>query len=302
MKSPRIAVLGTKTTCLRLVEALLADRSVNVAGIITLDDSTDSRSRLPDIIEAGKSRSCPTEISASPAAAYQFLLSLGVDLVLVAGWYRLIPSAVLQSIPQGFFGLHYSRLPSYRGSAPVVWAIMNGETRIGYSLFKMSDEMDEGPIAIQGSVPVDESMYVSDILNRLDHASSLAVAGAAHAIASGAHTLFQQTDESPSFSGARSPLDGRINWSQPASVIARAVRAQSKPYPGAFSTLKGERVVIWRASPDSDAKYYGAPGQVIRMIGSSPVIACGQSSGLILDEIESRIDPIRFSLLTSRFL
>ncbi len=300
MSEPSIAVLGSKATCLHLVERLLAGASTPIVSIVTIDDSDDTRSALPELRTVAAEHGIPLYVAPDTTAAYEALAVFAPSVVLVAGWYRLIGSDVLESIPNGFVGVHYSLLPRYRGSAPVVWAILNGDAELGYSIFRLAEGMDEGPVAAQGTVPIDGTTYIDEALARLDEASLTALAGLADDIAAGAAAFRRQPDTRGSYAGARNPNDGRIDWTLTATEISRAVRAQSRPYPGAWTRLEATHVKVWQAHADDTADYHGIPGQVIRHLDGKPVVACGGRTGLVLDEVEG-LEGIRLSLLTSRF-
>lgn len=296
--SASVAVLGTKNTCLRLINAL-HDANVHIARIVTIDDSGDTRSVVHEITETGLLHGIDTLVAPTVSHAYSALIDSGAAVVIVAGWYRIIPDRILDAVTRGWVGVHYSKLPSYRGSAPVVWALINGEKEIGYSIFRMTAGMDEGPVAGSGTITVDPDAYVSDVLDALDVKSLAHLARIAQSIAEGNTTFVEQSSTGLSYGGARNPTDGRIDWSLPAQVVARHVRAQSHPYPGAHTLLQDETVHVWRASEDADIQYFGQPGQVVRMVDGKPVVTCGGGTGLILDEIEPA--ELKFSLLTSRF-
>jgi methionyl-tRNA formyltransferase len=298
--APSIAVLGSKATCLSLVERLVAQASTPISTIVTIDDSNDTRSALLELRTAAAKHGIPIYVATDTLSAYEALAVFEPSVVFVAGWYRLIGSDVLDSVLHGFVGVHYSLLPHYRGSAPVVWALMNGDTELGYSIFRLTDGMDEGPVAGQGAVPVDEGTYIGEALARLDHASLTTLVSLADDIAAGTAEFRAQPNTRASYAGARNPNDGWIDWSLPAAQIARAVRAQSYPYPGARTRLDATHVKIWRAYEDKTADYHGIPGQVIRYLDGNPVIACGHQTGLVLDEVEG-LEGVRLSLLTSRF-
>jgi methionyl-tRNA formyltransferase len=290
-----IAVLGTKTTCLRLLEAL-GDR---VVAVVTIDDSSDTRSRLSEILEHGASAHIPTIVADSPAGAYRDLASATPAVVFVAGWYHLIAPAVLAQPAHGYIGVHYSALPSYRGSSPLVWALINGEKEVGYSLFRLTAGMDEGPLAAQGPVEVGPEDDVATVLERLDAASIAAFVGVADDLAAGTLRFAPQRAEGASYAGARRPEDGRLDWSWTAERLARFIRAQTRPYPGAFTTLDGALVRVWAARLHEEP-CYGVPGQVVRLVGGSPVVACGDGTGLVLIDIEAANAP-PFSLVRTRF-
>jgi methionyl-tRNA formyltransferase len=291
-----IAVLGSKRTCLRMIAAL-----PRVDLVVTILDDHDTRSVTTDIVQAGERAGARVIVVQKHTDAYLVLDEASPDVVFVAGWYWLIPNAVLDSVPGGFVGVHYSKLPKYRGSAPVVWAMINGESEVGFSVFRLSAGMDEGPLAAQGTVTVDADDSVADVLDRLDAASLDELARIAPAIEDGTLEFSPQDVRGASYAGVRQPADGRIDWSRPADEIARFVRAQSRPYPGAFTTFRGDHLTVWAAREDADARYFGSPGQVVRIVDGHPVVSAGGGTGLMLIEVESPGD-IRYSLATTRFV
>src|SRR5690606_37671242 len=139
---------------------------------------------------------------------YKAILDATPSVVLVAGWYQLIPDDILTSVPHGFVGAHYSALPRYRGSAPVVWQLINGEREIGFSLFRLSHGMDEGDLAAQGYVEANEG-YVGEVLDRLHSAAIDKLVQIAPALARGTHVFSPQPAIRPSYASMRRPEDGR---------------------------------------------------------------------------------------------
>lgn len=280
----RIAVLGTKSIALGLVQRL-ADADLGPSQLVTWDDSLDSRSRAVDLESVCRKLSVPFTSVRRANDAYAELSHGFPDIVLVAGWYRIIPPEVLNAVPNGFVGIHYSPLPEYRGSAPVVWQLINGVEEIGYSLFRLGPEMDEGQLASSGRVPAG-SGYVAEVLRQLDNAALDELVRIAPALANGSHIFHPQPDRRPSYSSVRTPADGRIDWARSAAEIVRVIRAQSRPYPGAWSMQGDAEVRIWRASVEDNSDYYGVPGHVIRIIEDGPVVACGGNEGVILEEFD----------------
>jgi methionyl-tRNA formyltransferase len=88
-----------------------------------------------------------------------------------------------------------------------------------------------------------------------------------------------------SYGAQRTPDDGLVDWRAPARRLHDFVRAQSDPYPGAFTWLQGRRMTIWRARPYPHP-YFGAPGQVVRIDADGVHVACGEGSALTLLEVE----------------
>lgn len=224
----------------------------------------------------------------TPACISRLAAAVGAEACLVAGWYHMVPAAQRRLFPRGCFGLHASLLPAYRGGAPLNWALINGESETGVSLFELGDGSDDGPIHGQRRFAIADGDYIGDLLARAEAAAIDLLRDCLPEIAAGRRRPRLQTG-SPSYGLQRRPEDGRIDWRRSAEEIYRLIRATSRPYPGAFSHLDGDRVVIWRAAPRPDAAtVWGAPGQIVLLPGSAePLVVTGR--GLLA--IEAAEDP-----------
>jgi methionyl-tRNA formyltransferase len=282
----RLVFLGSKGSGLRLLRAIREVAPDALAGVITIDDRMDSRSALDEYRAFGRDGSVPLEVAADRHQANALLLQLKPDLCVVMGWYWLIPAPVLESVPRGCVGIHYSLLPRYRGSAPLVWAILNGESETGYSIFSFTPGMDDGPIWAQGRVPIGPDDYIADVLARLDDESVTAFRRILPGMLDGSLVPRPQPTEGASYCGRRTPEDGRIDWHRPARELYDFIRAQSRPYPGAFTTFHGTRVHVWRARLDARPAGNASPGEVVRVEGGTPCVAAGDGRALVLEELE----------------
>jgi methionyl-tRNA formyltransferase len=148
-------------------------------------------------------------------------------------------------------------------------------------------------------VRVEPGDDIAAVLDRLDAASMEAFAQLSDDIAAGGAQFVPQSPTGASYAGARRPEDGLIEWTWSAERLVRFIRAQTRPYPGAFSMLDGEEVRIWAAELHPEP-CFGIPGQVLRLTDGQPVVACGNSTGLVLTEIEAAIPP-RFNIVRTRF-
>jgi methionyl-tRNA formyltransferase len=203
------------------------------------------------------------------------------DLFIVAGWYHIIPKHWRAIAPA--YGLHASLLPDYRGGAPLVWAMINGEVKTGITLFLMSDGVDSGPIAgqVEESIQIDDT--IATLYTRIEKRGLALLRNVLAEMAKGVVTLRQQDESKSRIMRQRVPEDGLINWRQDAKTIDRFIRAQTRPYPGAFSTLNGNPITIWRAQPDPQCRNY-KPGDVFQITGNSYAVACAVGS-LVLKEV-----------------
>jgi methionyl-tRNA formyltransferase len=204
------------------------------------------------------------------------------DAFLVAGWYHMVPKAWRKLAPA--YGLHASILPDYCGGAPLVWAMINGEKKTGITLFQMDDGVDSGPIVAQSEEPIQAEDTISTLYARIEERGLELLAKSLPSLADGSAVLRVQTGAGRRVMPQRSPEDGMLHWSANAADLDRFVRAQTRPYPGAFFMLGKVRVTVWAAHNVS----YGADNAPIGAIYSNldaVGVVCGHGR-LILDEIE----------------
>lgn len=204
------------------------------------------------------------------------------DAFLVVGWYHMIPKSWRVIAPA--YGLHASLLPKYRGGAPLVWAMINGESHTGITLFQMDDGVDTGPIVRQVAEPIHEQDTIATLYSRIEERGVTLLREALPALADGTAELRQQSPPGTHPMPQRSPEDGRIDWQESSQFIDRFIRAQTKPYPGAFTLYNGERIVVWAANQWNQEASQSVEGTVLHDKGICWVV-CGKGM-LRLDEIE----------------
>jgi methionyl-tRNA formyltransferase len=205
------------------------------------------------------------------------------DFILVVGWYHMIPKAIRSIAPTA--GLHASLLPDYSGGAPLVWAIINGEKKTGISFFVMEDGVDSGAIIGQAEEPITFEDTIATLYGRIEEAGLKLVETHLPKIADGTATYTVQDESQRRLVPQRSPEDGKIDWNQEALAIYNFVRAQTKPYPGAFTEGLSEngKLTLWAVRPvdltnAERTNWLGTPVQKEIMPGT-----------LVLDEAHQRV-------------
>jgi methionyl-tRNA formyltransferase len=254
-----------------------------VAGV-TLDDRSDVRTVHREIVEFASKRELPLHSLMRRSELPALIEQYQPDLCIVVGWYWLIPSELLNAVPSGFAGVHFSLLPAYRGSSPLVWALINGEEETGVSLFSLTEAVDAGDIWGQRRVAIGRDEYVGSVLARLEDEATSLVRDVYPRMITGDVGPEPQDHARATFCSPRTPEDGLIDWTWPAERIARFVRAQSRPYPGAFTHVSGERVTIWRATAGGAVP--GAPGQIVKHDAEAANIVCGDQRALLVGEAQ----------------
>lgn len=277
----RVLILGSKQLCLRITERLTAINRDSISGIITFDDSQDSRSELPALVDLGRRTGIAVHIARDRRHAESLISEARADLCIVLNWYWLLGPACLACVPRGVLGVHMSPLPRYRGTSPVVWQLINGEPEVGFSVFTLTEHMDEGNLWAQGMVAVGPDDEIANVLLRLEAAVENTFDTLFPALLMGTAKAYPQTDVTATYCSARLPDDGGIDFTQPARRCHNFIRAQSRPYPGAFTTLEGERLIVWQARA-LDVTYFGRPGQVARVARDGVTVICGDNHPLVL--------------------
>lgn len=184
------------------------------------------------------------------------------DLFLVAGWYHMIPRSWRSIAPA--YGLHASLLPDYSGGAPLVWALINGETETGITLFQMDDGVDSGPIVSQQAIPILKTDTIATLYQRAECAGLGLLLPFLSTIGREQVSLRPQFHPNRRIVPQRQPDDGQIDWRLTSIEIDRFVRAQTDPYPGAFSVIDKKRIGIFRVGRLHSKHQMGKklPGQV----------------------------------------
>jgi methionyl-tRNA formyltransferase len=188
----------------------------------------------------------------------------------------MLKKEILEIPPLGAMNLHGSLLPKYRGRAPVNWVLVNGETETGVTLHFMTEKPDAGDIVGQAAVRIAFDDTALTLFGKMEEAASRLLAELLPRIANGEIPRRPNDLARGSYFGGRRPEDGRIDWSRPAMEIYNLIRAVTRPYPGAFSELAGEKLTVWWAIPlPAEAGSAPHPGTIRLSGGTSFAMAGG---------------------------
>ncbi len=167
---------------------------------------------------------------------------LNPDIILVLGWYYMLPKRVREIARLGAWGIHASLLPKYAGGAPLVWAMINGESTSGVTLFRFEDGVDDGDIIAQEAFEIEEVDTIKEVYNKATIVSKRILTKVFKTENFDFHP--QDKVEKQVFP-QRSPDDGEIDLSWEKDRIFDFIRAQTNPYPGAFiSNSNGRKLFI----------------------------------------------------------
>jgi len=265
--SLRIAIIGCTLSTQRCAEAI-QNTEHEIVGIFTLDSAqSEAKSRYCDLSSFGE---VVHEISdVKDPSVVSLLEEMKPDLLLEVGWSQRIPKAVLETPRLGTIGIHNSMLPKNQGAASINWALIKDEKEWGVTLFFLEEHIDEGDIIAQRSYPITDEDDINSLFDTADALSAEMILEALPQFESDSVPRTAQSPDEVTKLPRRKPEDGRINWAAPAREIFNLIRALKKPYPPAFTSLNGQKVLICDAKPDSASS--GSPG-VIQSVSDDAVV------------------------------
>ena len=175
---------------------------------------------------------------------YNFIKKIEVDIIVSINYLFLIEKDIIQHSKQLTFNVHGSLLPKYRGRTPHVWSIINNEKEAGITAHVIDEGCDTGDIISQIKIPINKIDTGADVLNKYKLEYYNLILGVFKKLNSGKLELIKQDEKLATYFGKRTPEDGRINWNWQKERIRNWVRAQSYPYPGAFSFFNNNKIII----------------------------------------------------------
>ena len=290
-KRPRILFFGYSEVghdCL----SLLTERNDNVVALFTHEDNPNEKIWFKTPVLVAREKGIPVytpEKITTPEWLEQIAL-LEPDLILSVYYRNMISTKILGLAPLGAFNLHGSLLPKYRGRAPINWAVLHGEPRIGMTLHRMVKSADAGAIVDQEGVEIDPLDTAEQAFRKVLPCARRILARQIDALLTGTAQETPQDESQVTYFGGRKPEDGRVNWTQTSRQIFNLIRAVTDPYPGAFTDANGTRLMLWWAEPDSSASRgrQGRPGEILSV---DPLVVATGDGALEFTRTEWRGEP-----------
>jgi methionyl-tRNA formyltransferase len=218
-------------------------------------------------------------------ATLDAIRALAPELIFVVGWSQLVREPFLALAREGVFGMHPTLLPRHRGRAPIPWAILSGLATTGVTLFEVVDATaDSGPIVGQTEIPIAPDETASTLFEKITEAHVDLIRRYVPKLIAGTAPRIPQDVRRASAWPKRLPADGIIDWETRAPYLDDWVRAQTRPYPGAFTFAGDERLIVWQARP-VDVDRTVPAGTVLERREQGIVVACGEG-GLLLEDVE----------------
>jgi methionyl-tRNA formyltransferase len=277
----RIILVGQGPFGEKVLDALVT-RGENIVGVFC---PKDKRGEAMAATARGSGVALYRPDKMKDAEVQEAYLELRPDLVILAFVTDIIPEVLLDIPPIGTICYHPSLLPRHRGASGINWAVIQGDTRTGLTILWVDKGIDTGPILLQKEIEITPADTTGSLyFNSLFPLGIEAIVEAVDLIKSGKAPKISQDDALATY---EPPCDDRVaavDWSKPASDVYNLVRG-CDPQPGAYSTLKGEKIRFYKASL-IEITEETSPGQVIR-IGAGEVVVALEGGRLKIGKMKA---------------
>jgi methionyl-tRNA formyltransferase len=236
-----------------------------VAAVVIQEDPGVDRDYLQEIVGTAESAGIRTVSRAEPLPPRSFSVAVGWRFMI-----RSEPRLVV---------FHDSLLPRYRGFAPLVNALINGEAEIGVTALWGAERYDSGPIIDQAAIAVNYPLTIQDAITEVTPLYERLATEITQRLLAGEDISGHEQDESKAtYSIWRDEDDYLIDWTQDARYVARFIDAVGPPYKGACSHVGGRRVRILRAEAVKAESIFEIrhPGKVFSVSDGVPTVVCGE--------------------------
>ena len=283
----RIIYLGTSDIAVPALQALIQSDQ-EVVAVVTQPDKSSGRGkniRFSPVKEAalaaGLSILQPERIKEEQVQSE--LKELSPDLLVVTAYSQKIPDEVIAIAPYGCINIHPSLLPKYRGAAPLIGAILNGEEKTGVTIMRIAAELDAGNILAQEELPIEPD----DTLRTLEpKAAALGAKMLLDVIGQMEQGTLSEREQDPAAATYMKTISkeaGKIDFSEPAKQIRCQIRAFD-PWPSAYTSLEGRTFKFWAADVVENTED-AEPGTVVFVDKKTLIVKCGEDA-LSLREVQ----------------
>lgn len=209
---------------------------------------------------AGLSVLQPADVNARDVV--ETLRAWKAEVSVLAGYGPIVSQTFIDLALRGCINLHGGRLPQYRGSSPMNWALINGDLEVTLSIIQVDVGVDTGDVLLDRTLPVGVNDTIADVQDRADRLFPEMLLAVLSGLEAGTLVPRRQDSAQAVYYPLRFPDDGLVLWDRlTAAQIHNRIRALTDPYPGAFTFLRGRRVKLLR-SELAARTVRGEPGRV----------------------------------------
>ncbi len=286
----RVIFLGTPDFAIPSLRALI-DSPYDVVAVFTQPDRPSGRGQ--------HLRASPVKVLAQASGIPVFtperlrneenrraVEDLAPDFIVVVAYGQILPRWFLDAARVAPVNVHGSLLPQYRGAAPVIWSLINGDTVTGVTTMWMDEHLDTGDVLLRDEFPVPETMTAGELAEALADLGAGLVVPTLDGLRSGSVVRTPQDHSRATLAPRIDKAMARIDWQRAAREIHNLVRAFN-PWPLAFTGFRGSKLQMLHSRPAPDTEAAGVPpGTFLGVHGDALRVACGGGTALDLLRVQ----------------
>ena len=287
----KILFMGTPDFAVPSLQALL-EAGHELCGVFTQPDRPKNRGmklQAPPVKEFALAHDIPVyqPESVKDGTALELIRTLEPELIAVAAYGRILPVDILNYPAYGCINVHSSLLPKYRGSAPIHWAILNGESQTGVTIMHMAKAMDAGDIIDQAVTPIDPCETVETLHDRLAVMGAKLLVDVVDRLGRGAAGRTPQDESQVSYAPMLSRELSPMDWTRTARQLHDQVRGLI-PWPAASTEIIGGQTVKVFEVEETGAATSAAPGTIVAAGREGIDVACGDGLVLRIKQLQAQ--------------
>ena len=286
----RLVFCGTPRFAVPTLEALLG-AGHEVALAVSQPDRPQGRAQTVEptpvkraALAAGLALTQPEKIRSN----HEFraaLEAIAPEAIVVVAYGRIVPPWMLTLPRHGCINLHASLLPKYRGAAPIQWAVAMGETVTGNSTMLLEEGLDTGPILLQEELAIGPDQTAADLFDLLAERGAPLVVATLAGLGAGTLRPRAQDNARATLAPLLEREDGRMDFAAHSAIELKNRWRGFQPWPGAFTTLEGKKLIVHRMEVAGDQDRPTLAGQV-RTAGGRLLVGCAAGTWLELVEVQ----------------
>ena len=277
----RILLLGNKERGILCLKKIINNHEV--VGVVGNKKESASNYFIDEARKLGFNVLQPTDIN--DTNFLDKVRALKPEIAVLAGYSQIIKKEFILIPEYGCINLHGGKLPKYRGSSPLNWAIINGEKSFSLTIIKINEGVDTGNILLEKMFPIRDSDTIVDLLKVANVNFPNMLEKVLNQLKKRKIKPIVQNNKASSYYPLRFPIDGLVFFDQLNSEeIHNRVRALTSPYPGVLCFYKKRKVKILKSSLTKE-QFYGEPGRIYRISKKRGLLVCAKDKCLWLEQI-----------------
>lgn len=282
-----ILFMGTPDFAVPSLELIASSPLCNILAVVSQPDKPKGRGRTlspTPVKEVAERFSLPIlqPERASDPTFIDTVKKLKPDLIIVVAYGQILKKELLDIPLKGCINLHGSLLPQYRGAAPIQRAVMNGDKVTGVTTMLLNEGMDEGDVLLKKEIRIEERDTAGTLFDRLKGVGAELLLETIRGLKDNSLEPIPQDSSLATYAPKISKEECKIDWSQDADKIRNLVRGLT-PFPGAYTFLKGKRVII--SAVEKIEGFKGKPGE-IKAVGKDTLLVTTGSEPLAIKMVK----------------